>query len=41
MKKATELMIWTLFFSSLVGMGFTAGAFCFLGSAEFIGKLMP
>lgn len=40
MKKALELVMWTLFFSALTGMGLTAGIFCYLGIAELIARLV-
>ncbi|WP_277973279.1 sodium:solute symporter [Pantoea agglomerans] len=36
MKKVTELALLTLFFSSLAGMGLTAGFYCWLGMLELI-----
>jgi hypothetical protein len=38
MKKVFELVMFTLFFSSLSGLGFTAGAFCFFGVARLIAR---
>lgn len=36
MKKVTELALLTLFFSSLAGMGLTAGFYCWLSMLELI-----
>jgi hypothetical protein len=40
MKKVCELVSFTLFFSSLSGLGLTAGFFCFLGVAELLGRVL-
>ncbi len=36
MKKVFELVMFTLFFSSLAGMGFTAGVLCYFGLADVL-----
>ncbi|EMY0668513.1 MULTISPECIES: sodium:solute symporter [Serratia] len=38
MKKVFELIMFTLFFSSLAGIGVTAGFYCFVGTAALIGR---
>lgn len=38
MKKVFELVMFTLFFSSLAGFGFTSGFFCYLGVAQLISE---
>ncbi|MGP0904042.1 sodium:solute symporter [Serratia sp. CY76391] len=40
MKKVFELIMFTLFFSSLSGFGLAAGFFSFLGTAELIGRFI-
>lgn len=40
MKKVSEVVLFTLFFSSLSGLGLTAGFFCFLGVAELLGRVL-
>lgn len=40
MKKVCEVVLFTLFFSSLSGLGLTAGFFCFLGVAELLGRVL-
>lgn len=40
MKKVFELIMFTLFFSSLTGFGLAAGLFSFLGTAELIGRII-
>ncbi|MGW8665715.1 sodium:solute symporter [Serratia ureilytica] len=40
MKKVLELIMFTLFFSSLTGFGLAAGFFSFLGTAELIGRVI-
>lgn len=40
MKKIIELVIFTLFFSSISGLGLTAGFFCFIGVARLLGRAM-
>ncbi|QLJ67777.1 sodium:solute symporter [Serratia marcescens] len=40
MKKVFELIMFTLFFSSLAGFGLAAGFFSFLGTAELIGRII-
>jgi len=39
-KKVAELMMFTLFFSSLAGLGFTAGALCFFGVAKLLARTL-
>lgn len=36
MKKVAELVMFTLFFSCLAGIGLTAGFYCWLGVPELI-----
>lgn len=36
MKKFAELVMFTLFFSSLAGMGLTAGFYCFIGACQWL-----
>ncbi|EHL2771753.1 sodium:solute symporter [Salmonella enterica subsp. enterica serovar Hvittingfoss] len=38
MKKVFELVMFTLFFSSLAGFGFTSGVLCYLGVAQLISE---
>lgn len=40
MKKVCDLVLFTLFFSSLAGLGFTAGVLSFFGIAELIGRIL-
>ena len=40
MKKVFELIMFTLFFSSMAGFGLAAGFFSFLGTAELIGSFI-
>lgn len=40
MKKVCDLAMFTLFFSSLTGLGFIAGVLCFLGIAELLGRII-
>lgn len=40
MKKFSELVMFTLFFSSLSGLGFTAGALCFFGIAKLLVRII-
>lgn len=40
MKKVTDLVFFTLFFSSLVGLGFTAGIFAYFGVVDLIGRVL-
>lgn len=40
MKKVCELVMFTLFFSSLSGLGLTAGFFCFIGVARLLGRIL-
>lgn len=40
MKKVFELVMFTLFFSSLTGLGFTAGVLCFFGVAKLLGGIL-
>jgi|GEM_PF-894929 len=40
MKKVSELVMFTLFFSSLAGLGFTAGIFCFIGVARLLARIL-
>lgn len=40
MKKVSELVMFTLFFASLAGYGLTAGFYCFIGMASYIGELL-
>lgn len=40
MKKVTELVMWTLLFSSLSGIGFTAGFYCFIATARLIARVI-
>ncbi|HAK1936752.1 TPA: sodium:solute symporter [Salmonella enterica] len=40
MKKVFELVMFTLFFSSVAGMGLTAGFFCFIGIARLITEII-
>lgn len=40
MKKVAELIMWTLFFSSLAGFGLTAGFYSFVGVAALIGRVI-
>lgn len=41
MKKVAELVMFTLFFSSLAGLGLTAGVLCFFGVAQLLGRVLP
>ncbi|SWY00467.1 Uncharacterised protein [Klebsiella pneumoniae] len=38
MKKVFEVVVFTLFFSSLSGLGFTAGVCCFFGFARLLAR---
>lgn len=40
MKKFSELVIWVLFFSTLAGIGLTAGMVCFFGTARLIVRVI-
>lgn len=40
MKKLSELITWTLFFSVLGGFGASAGFFCFIGVAHVLGRML-
>lgn len=40
MKKISELVMWTLFFSLLTGVGLTAGFYCFIGTAKLIVRVI-
>lgn len=40
MKKVSELAMFTLFFSSLSGLGFTAGVCCFFGIARLLARTL-
>lgn len=40
MKKISELVMWTLFFSLLTGIGVTAGFYCFIGTAKLIVRVI-
>lgn len=40
MKKVCDLVMFTLFFSSLTGLGFIAGVLSFFGIAELIGRVI-
>jgi len=40
MKKVSELVMFTLFFSTLAGYGLTAGFFCFIGLAHLLGRVL-
>lgn len=40
MKKISELIMFTLFFSSLAGIGLAAGLYCFVGTAALIGRVI-
>jgi hypothetical protein len=40
MKKVSELVVFTLFFSSLTGLGFTAGVCCFVGIARLLTRTL-
>ncbi|CAI2419478.1 Uncharacterised protein [Serratia liquefaciens] len=40
MKKVSELIMFTLFFSSLTGLGLAAGFYCFVGTAALIGRVI-
>lgn len=40
MKKVSELVMLTLFFSSLSGLGLTTGFFAFIGVARLIARLI-
>lgn len=39
MKKLFEYMLYTLLFSILAGIGFTAGAWAYLGSLRYAARL--
>ncbi|EEP9438272.1 sodium:solute symporter [Salmonella enterica subsp. enterica serovar Reading] len=39
MKKVSELVMFTLFFTGLAGLGFTAGVFVFVGTARLIAEV--
>ncbi|KLP40835.1 hypothetical protein [Enterobacter ludwigii] len=41
MKKVSELALLTLFFSSLAGLGFTAGVISFIGFAQMMVGILP
>ncbi|MGO3396471.1 sodium:solute symporter [Serratia proteamaculans] len=40
MKKVSELIMFTLFFSILAGIGLAAGFYCFVGTAALIGRVI-
>lgn len=40
MKKVCDLVMFTLFFSSLAGLGFTSGVFFFFGVAKLIARAL-
>jgi len=40
MKKVSELIMFTLFLSSLAGIGLAAGFYCFVGTATLIGRVI-
>ncbi|KZQ05958.1 sodium:solute symporter [Enterobacter roggenkampii] len=40
MKKISELMMWSLFFSLLIGIGLTAGFYCFIGTVKLIARVI-
>jgi hypothetical protein len=40
MKKVSELIMFTLFFSSLAGLGLAAGFYCFVGTSALIGRVI-
>ncbi|KLW33700.1 sodium:solute symporter [Enterobacter hormaechei] len=40
MKKISELMMWSLFFSLLTGIGLTAGFYCFIGTVKLIARVI-
>jgi len=40
MKKISELMKWSLFFSLLTGIGLTAGFYCFIGTVKLIARVI-
>lgn len=40
MKKASELVMFTLFFSSLTGLGFAAGVCCFFGISRLLARTL-
>ncbi|HAT3456162.1 sodium:solute symporter [Citrobacter sp. Cpo142] len=40
MKKVSELVMFTLFFSSLSGLGFAAGVCCFFGVARLLARIL-
>jgi len=40
MKKVCDLVLFTLFFSSLAGQGFTAGVLCFFGVAKLLARTL-
>ncbi|KGA39561.1 sodium:solute symporter [Pectobacterium odoriferum] len=39
MKQVFKLAMLTLFFSSLAGVGVTAGFYCFVGGAQLLGRM--
>lgn len=40
MKKVSELVMFTLFFSSLTGIGLTAGFYCFIGVFKLLWRIV-
>ena len=40
MKKVSELVMFTLFFSSLTGIGLTAGVYCFIGVCKLLWRIV-
>lgn len=40
MKKIAELIMFTLFFSSLAGLGLMGGVFCFIGVARLLARVL-
>ncbi|MBG6246998.1 MULTISPECIES: sodium:solute symporter [Symbiopectobacterium] len=40
MKKVSGLVMFTLFFSSLAGVGLTAGFYCFIAVAHLLSRLL-
>ncbi|ECO0851680.1 sodium:solute symporter [Salmonella enterica subsp. enterica serovar Newport] len=40
MKKVFELVMFTLFFSSLAGFGFTSGVLCYFGVAQLLSEML-
>lgn len=40
MKKVSELIMWTMFFSVLGGIGLTAGFYCFMGVCQLLWRII-